>query len=183
MGTGPFMFEKWVRGSYLEVKRNPHYFRPQFPYLDGAKYYMIKDLSARAKSVRAGRTDVEFRGFPPAEVEAIKKQLGDQVTVRYPKAIIHWGVAINADDKPFNDERVRKALTLALDRYDMARVLGPLTGLETVGGLGPSGHALGHANGRNCNNFPGLAKIMLQTWPRPSDCWLRRAIPMASKQC
>jgi peptide/nickel transport system substrate-binding protein len=135
MGTGPFTFKEWVRGSYLEVERNPDYFRQGMPYLDGAKYFMIKDLSARAKSVRAGRTDVEFRGFPPAEVEAIQKQMGDAVTVRYPKAMIHWGVAINVDKKPFDDERVRKALTLAIDRYSMAEVLGPLTGLETVGGL------------------------------------------------
>ena len=46
---------------------------------------MIKDLSARAKSVRTGRTDVELRGFPPAEVEAIKKQMGDKVVVANPK--------------------------------------------------------------------------------------------------
>ncbi|MCZ6873056.1 MAG: ABC transporter substrate-binding protein [bacterium] len=136
MGTGPFKLKNWVRGSYLEVERNPDYFRKQYPYLDGAKYFMIKDLSARAKSVRSGRTDVEFRGFPPAEVEAIKKQLGDRITVRYPNAIIHWGVAVNHDVKPFDDERVRKALTLALDRYDMAKVLAPLTGLQTVGAMG-----------------------------------------------
>jgi peptide/nickel transport system substrate-binding protein len=135
MGTGPFKFKRWVRGSVLEVERNPNYFRKGLPYLDGAKYFMIKDLSARAKSVRSGRTDVEFRGFPPAEVEAIQKQMGDQVTIRYPKAMIHWGVAVNVDHKPLDDERVRKALTLAIDRYDMAKVLAPLSGLETVGGL------------------------------------------------
>jgi peptide/nickel transport system substrate-binding protein len=135
MGTGPFKLKNWVRGSVLEVERNPDYFKEGLPYLDGAKYFQIKDLSARAKSVRSDRTDVEFRGFPPAEVEAIEKQLGDKVVVRYPKAFIHWGVAINVDKKPFDDARVRQALSLAIDRYDMAKVLGPLTGLETVGGL------------------------------------------------
>ncbi|MDH3601110.1 MAG: ABC transporter substrate-binding protein [Candidatus Tectomicrobia bacterium] len=134
-GTGPFTFKKWVRGSTLEVERNPDYFREGLPYMDGAKYFMIKDLSARAKSVRSGRTDVEFRGFPPSEVEAMKKQLGDQITVRYPKAMIQWGVAFNVTQKPFDDERVRKALSLAIDRYDMAKTLAPLSGLETVGGL------------------------------------------------
>lgn len=96
---------------------------------------MIKDLSARAKSVRSGRTHVELRGFPPAEVEAIKKQMGDNVAVGYPKSLSFWGVAINADKKPFDDVRVRKALTLAIDRYDMAKTLYPLSGLGTVGGL------------------------------------------------
>ena len=134
-GTGPFKFKKWVRGSTLEVERNPNYFKEGLPYMDGIKYYMIKDLSARAKSVRSGRTDVEFRGFPPAEVDAIKEQLGDKVTIRYPRAMVHWGVAFNVDHKPFDDERVRKALGLAIDRVDMAKTLKPLSGLETIGGL------------------------------------------------
>lgn len=134
MGTGPFKLKNWVRGSYLEVERNPNYWKKGLPYLDGAKYYQMKDTSARAKALRSDRADVEFRGFAPAEVEAIQKQMGDKVVARYPKALIHWGVGINVDKKPFDDERVRKALSLALDRYDMAKVLGPLTGLETAGG-------------------------------------------------
>ncbi len=134
-GTGPFMFKKWVRGSSLEVTKNPNYFKKGLPYMDGIKYFMIKDLSARAKSIRSGRTDVEFRGIPPAEVDAIKKQLGDKVVAVYPKAMVQWGVAFNVDQKPFDDERVRKALSLAIDRYDMAKTLAPLSGLETVGGL------------------------------------------------
>jgi peptide/nickel transport system substrate-binding protein len=134
MGTGPFKFKQYVRGSYLELERNPDYWVKGRPYLDGAKYFMIKDLSARAKSVRSGRTDVEFRGFPPAEVEATQKQLGDKVTVAYPKPQIYWGVAINADHKPFDDVRVRQALSLAIDRYDMAKTLFPISGLGTAGG-------------------------------------------------
>lgn len=134
-GTGPFKLKKWVRGSSLEVERNPNYFKEGMPYMDGIKYFMIKDLSARAKSVRSGRTDVEFRGFPPAEVEAIQKQLGDQVVVRYPKSMGQWGVAFNVEKKPFDDERVRKALGLAINRYDMSKTLKPLSGLETLGGL------------------------------------------------
>jgi peptide/nickel transport system substrate-binding protein len=135
MGTGPFKLKNYVRGSYLEVERNPNYFKKGLPYLDGIKYYMIKDLSARGKSVRTGRTHAELRGFPPAEADAIKADMGDKVVVRYPKSIGHWGVAFNVNQKPFDDERVRQAMSLAINRYDMANVLGPLTGLETVGGL------------------------------------------------
>ena len=73
-------------------------------------------------------------GFAPAEVEGIKNQMGNRVTVAYPGQPGHWGIAFNVDKKPFDDERVRKAMSLALDRYDMAKTLGPLTGLDTPAG-------------------------------------------------
>jgi peptide/nickel transport system substrate-binding protein len=135
MGSGPFKLKNYVRGSYIELERNPDYWKKGLPYMDGITYFIIQDTSARAKALRSGRVDVEFRGLPPSEVDAIKAQMGDKVVVRYPRAIFNWGVAINADRKPLDDERVRKALTLAIDRYDMAKTLAPLTGLETVGGL------------------------------------------------
>jgi peptide/nickel transport system substrate-binding protein len=135
VGTGPFKLKNYVRGSYLEFERNADYWKAGLPYLNGVTYFIIKDTSARAKALRAGRVDVEFRGFPPSDAEAIKEQLGDKVVVAYPRVISNWGVALNIDKKPFDDERVRKALTLAIDRYDMAKTLAPLTGLETVGGL------------------------------------------------
>ena len=121
MGTGPFKFKNWVRGSYLEVERNPDYFKKGFPYMDGIKYFSIKDLSAAAKAVRTGRVDTELRGFPPAESEAIKKQMGDKIVIRYPKSISHWGIAFNVKQKPFDDERVRQAMSLAINRYEMAK--------------------------------------------------------------
>jgi peptide/nickel transport system substrate-binding protein len=135
VGTGPFKLKNYVRGSYIELERNPDYWKQGLPYMDGIKYFIIKDTSARAKAIRSGRVDVEFRGLPPTEAEAVLKQLGDRAVAAYPKAISNWGVAINVDKKPFDDERVRKALSLAMDRYDMAKTVGPLTGLETVGGL------------------------------------------------
>ena len=135
MGTGPFMLKDIRRGAFIEMERNPNYWKKGLPYLDGIKYFMIKDTSARAKSVRTGRTDVELRGFPPAEVEAMKKQMGDKLVVRYPRINIQWGVTFNVTKKPFDDARVRKALSLAIDRYDMAKVLDPLSGLSIVGGI------------------------------------------------
>ena len=134
MGSGPFKLKEYVRGASIEMERNPNYWKPGLPYMDGIKYFLIKDDGARAKAIRADRADVEFRGFAPAEVESITSQMGNKVTVAYPGQPAHWGIAFNVDKKPFDDERVRKAMSLAIDRYDMAKTLAPLTSLDIPGG-------------------------------------------------
>jgi peptide/nickel transport system substrate-binding protein len=89
----------------------------------------------RAAAIRSGRAYIEFRDLPSAEVEAIKKQLGDKVVVQTTPMTGRWNIAPNTTVKPFNDVRVRKALTLGMDRYTMSKVLFPLTGLRDIGGL------------------------------------------------
>ena len=64
--------KNYVRGSVIELERNPNYWKKGLPYLDGIKYFIIRDDGARAKAIRAGRVDVELRFLPPGEVDAIK---------------------------------------------------------------------------------------------------------------
>jgi len=135
MGTGPFKLKNLVRGSLIEMERNPDYWKKGLPYLDGITYFIIKETGARAKAIRADRVDAELRFLPPSEVEAIKAQLGEKVVVVSPQNIGNFGVTINVDKKPFDDERVRRALSLAIDRYDMAKTLRPITTLDAVGGM------------------------------------------------
>jgi len=135
IGTGPFKFKGYTRGSTFEGERNPAYFVKDRPYLDGYKFFISPETSVRAAAIRSGRAYIEFRDLPSAEVEAIKKQLGDKVAVQETPMTGQWGIAINNTKKPFDDVRVRRALSLGIDRYTMARVLRPLTGLRYVGGL------------------------------------------------
>src|SRR6266542_2872775 len=135
MGSGPFKFKAYTRGSTFEGERNPDYFVKDRPYLDGYKFYISPETSVRAAAIRSGRAYIEFRHLPNAEVEAIRKQLGDKMVVQQSSFVINFGIAINNTVKPFTDVRVRKALTLGIDRYAAGRVLLPLTGLRDVGGL------------------------------------------------
>ncbi len=135
IGSGPFKFKNYTRGSTFEGERNPAYFVKDRPYLDGYKFYISPETSVRAAAIRSGRAYIEFRNLPNAEVDAIRKQLGDKVAVQETPMTGEWGIAINNTKKPFDDVRVRKALSLGIDRYTMARVLYPLTGLRYVGGL------------------------------------------------
>jgi peptide/nickel transport system substrate-binding protein len=135
VGSGPFKFKNYTRGSTFEGERNPDYFVKDRPYLDGYKFFISPETSVRAAAIRSGRAYIEFRDLPAAEVEAIKKQLGDKVAVQETPMTGQWGIAINNTAKPLNDVRVRKALSLGFDRYTASKVLYSLTGLKFVGGL------------------------------------------------
>jgi peptide/nickel transport system substrate-binding protein len=135
VGSGPFRFKSYTRGSTFEGERNPDYFVKDRPYLDGYKFFISTETSVRAAAIRSGRAHIEFRNLPDAEVESIKKQLGDKVVVQSTPFVIHFDVAMNNTVKPFTDIRVRKALTLGIDRYTAAKVLPSLTGLREVGAL------------------------------------------------
>jgi len=135
VGSGPFKFKSYTRGSTFEGERNADYFVKDRPYLDGYKFFISTETSVRAAAIRSGRAYIEFRDLPQAEVEAIRKQLGDKVVVQSTPFIIHLDIAMNNTVKPFTDIRVRKALTLALDRYTGGKVLYALTGLRDVGAL------------------------------------------------
>ncbi len=135
VGSGPFRFKHYTRGATFEGERNPDYFVKDRPYLDGYKFFISPETAVRAAAVRSGRAYIEFRDLPKSEVEGIQKQLGDKIVVQEVPATGWWGLAVNNTTKPFSDARVRKALTLAVDRYTGGRVLYPLTGLKIVGGL------------------------------------------------
>ena len=135
VGSGPFKFKNYTRGSTFEGERNPDYFVKDRPYLDGYKFFISTDTSVRAAAIRSGRAYIEFRDLPNSEVDAIKKQLGDKVVVQETPMVGQFGFAMQNTVKPFTDIRVRKALTLGFDRYTGGRVLYPLTGLRDVGAL------------------------------------------------
>src|SRR5438552_8287566 len=103
VGSGPFKFKSYTRGSTFEGERNPDYFVKDRPYLDGYKFYISPETSVRAAAIRSGRAYIEFRHLPYADVEAIRKQLGDKVVVQQTPLVINFGIAINNTVKPFND--------------------------------------------------------------------------------
>jgi peptide/nickel transport system substrate-binding protein len=135
LGSGPFRFKAYTRGSTFEGERNPDYFVKDRPYLNGYKFFISPETSVRAAAIRSGRAYIEFRDLPLSEVDAIKRQLGDKVTVQHTPMVGQFGIAIQNTIKPFSDVRVRRALTLGIDRHTAGRVLFPLTGLKHVGGL------------------------------------------------
>src|SRR5258705_12046399 len=92
-----------------------------------------------------------------AEVDAIKKHLGDKVVVQQTPFVIHFDIAINNTVKPFSDVRVRKALNLGIDRYTAGKDLHPLTDLRDVGALTRPGTEWAMAPA-GLEKFPGFGR-------------------------
>ncbi len=135
LGTGPFKFVEHVPGSHWVGKRNEDYFLKGRPYLDGFRALFIKDTAARLAAVRGGRALVEFRGDSPAARDDLVRALGDKIVVQESSWICALTVAINTEKKPFDDPRVRRALSLAVDRWEGSRALSKIAFVKAVGGL------------------------------------------------
>ncbi len=135
MGTGPFKLVEHVPGSHWTGKRNENYFVKGRPYLDGFQAIFIKSTSARVAAVRGGRALIEFRGFSPAGRNDIVKAQGNKIKVQEGPWICYLSVAVNNERKPFDDPRVRRALTLALDRWEASQTLSKIAIVKYVGGI------------------------------------------------
>jgi peptide/nickel transport system substrate-binding protein len=135
MGTGPFLFVEHQKGSHWVGKKNPNYWDKGKPYLDGYRAIFIKDSAAQVAAVRAERAHIQFRGFSPAERDSLVAALGPKITVQESPWDCALLVAINHEKKPFDDKRVRRALTLALDRYQGSQALSKIAIVKEVAGV------------------------------------------------
>jgi peptide/nickel transport system substrate-binding protein len=117
MGSGPFRFKEYLAGQSISGERNPDYYRPGLPYLDGFLGIFADKQAVRVSAIKSDRASIEFRGFPPATRDELVAALGDKITVQ--ESDWNCGALITANHKrkPFDDARVRRALTLAIDRW------------------------------------------------------------------
>ena len=135
MGTGPFTFVEHVKGSHVVGKKFAGYWDKGKPYLDGFRAIFMRDSAAQVAAVRSERAQIQFRGFSPKDRDNLKAALGDKITVQESPWDCILMVGINHNKKPFDDKRVRRALTLALDRYEASKALSQIAIVKAVAGV------------------------------------------------
>jgi len=118
IGTGPFVFREWVPDVHIIVDRNERYFG-NVPYLNSIKWRIIPDDEVRLMELEAG--GIDLAGIPPHHY---RRMLGVRhITVhRFPGLSFNY-FGWNERLPKFDDDRVRNALTLALDRATMAKAI------------------------------------------------------------
>ena len=134
LGTGAFAFVEYVKGQYWRGRRWDRYFLPGKPYLDGYQADFITGAPVMA-AYKAGRIAAEFRGVTPPQRDELVEVLGDRVDISESPWLSNLLVVFNTKRPPFDDARVRRALSLAIDRWGAAAKLQSSTFLKYVGGV------------------------------------------------
>ena len=118
IGTGPFILERYEPNVKTIFKRNPDYFRDGQPYVDGVEWLVIPDESTGLAMYRTGQLDcgpgINW-AVRQQDLESLKKS---HPHLRYQDYLSQSGSVINmrTDMPPFNDVRVRRAISHAIDR-------------------------------------------------------------------
>jgi peptide/nickel transport system substrate-binding protein len=135
LGSGPFKFAEYQAGQSVRGVRNPDYYRDGLPYLDGFIGIYAPKQATQLDAIRADRAATMFRGYPPEAVGQLKGELGDQIRVLESDWNCGSRLEINHKRKPFDDPRVRRAITLAIDRWGTAPALSQVANVRTVGSI------------------------------------------------
>jgi peptide/nickel transport system permease protein/peptide/nickel transport system substrate-binding protein len=118
VGAGPWKFVSWADNERITVTRHPRYWAPGKPMLDGIEMSIITDISTALRSVSSGSNDFVY-DLPPQQ-KVIVERSGRLASASMPSVycMLLW---FNYGRAPLDDQRVRQAINLAINRRDFRR--------------------------------------------------------------
>ena len=113
VGNGPYVLAERVPQNYMKLVRNPNFFAASSVKIDEMYWYPTQDLATSLRRFRAGELDIVLN-FPPDQIDWIKANMPEALHIV--PSLGSYFLTVNTTHKPFDDPRVRKALSLAIDR-------------------------------------------------------------------
>jgi peptide/nickel transport system substrate-binding protein len=141
LGTGPYVFVEHKPGEHWVGKRWEKYYERGKPYLEG---YEARFMSGEGVLSALERDEIQaqFRSVTPGERDRLVAKMGDRVQIAESPWLINLLLTFNTRRPPFDDVRVRRALSLAIDRWGAAEQMAGSTFLKFAGGVLRPGFAM-----------------------------------------
>lgn len=127
VGTGPFTFAEWVKGSEVRLEKNPDYYGAP-AHLDAITFRIIEDTNAQLAALESG--DLDMVGVALSPENAMQLGGNPDIKVTEGSATTEITMALNNSREPLNNPLVRQAITQAIDKE--AIVQGAMFGYGTV---------------------------------------------------
>ncbi|MGA3149620.1 MAG: ABC transporter substrate-binding protein [Acidimicrobiales bacterium] len=125
IGTGPFVFEAWNPNDHFTAIRNPHYWRPNLPYLDSITYKPIPDADQLLASLQSGGVDVMHTSF-----SQVTGSLRSDTSLGYTDDSVRVAgepdmlcLLLNLSKPPFDNLKVRQAAAMAVSSPEYSKVI------------------------------------------------------------
>jgi peptide/nickel transport system substrate-binding protein len=153
IGTGPFMFDSFKQNESIRLVRNPHYWKPGLPYLDAIEYTIIANRSTMILAMATGKFDLTFTAeLTPELMKGLQEQAPSLQCIMQ-ATNTQGNLLVNRERPPFDNEQIRKAMVLSIDRKAFSDILS--RGVYEIGG----------ANMAPPEGFWGWSKAYLETVP------------------
>ena len=121
VGTGPFVFKNYRRTNVIDLEKNKSYWRPDRPYLDAISVFIVQEETTGLTQFLAGQLHVN-RILNITDVPRTEKDLGDRGVVEVMSGLSRVALIPNGTRPPFNDVKMREALSAAVDRDEFNKI-------------------------------------------------------------
>ena len=114
VSDGAYALAEDVANDHITLTKNPNYYGAASVKIDRVIYYPTEDQAAAIRRFEAGELDLQYN-FPADQIEFLRKQLGADAVHVAPNLATYYYV-FDMRHPPFDDARVRRALSMAVDR-------------------------------------------------------------------